>query len=174
MIYTEASRCPSRAMTPLAEPAAALSCPACGGENSSDAIFCANPSCGKALGELRYALEEFRAASNAAERVADRVARSAGHPHFATAHLVGLGLWFLLNSGLLLVMPFDAYPYPLLSILLGVEAALITSFLLISNGRRAAYAEQRAAMDYEVNVRSYRLLRDIDRRLSAIERRLDP
>ena len=46
--------------TPLdsaATVAAPLVCPACGGTNASDAVFCANPSCGKALGEFRYALE---------------------------------------------------------------------------------------------------------------------
>jgi hypothetical protein len=36
-------------------------CPMCGGENTQDAVFCANPECHKALGDFRYVEEELRA-----------------------------------------------------------------------------------------------------------------
>ena len=38
------------------EEKAAVTCPACGGENAPDAVFCTNPGCHKALGEFEYAL----------------------------------------------------------------------------------------------------------------------
>ena len=57
-----------------------ITCPACGGTNASDAIFCANPDCRKALGEFRYVQEEFSAESRWHETVAARVAAFVGHP----------------------------------------------------------------------------------------------
>jgi uncharacterized membrane protein len=147
-------------------------CPACGGANAHDAVFCANAACGKALGEFRYVLEEVRQSSSRIETVAERVARFTGQPHFVSVHVAWFAAWIALNSGAVAwLMPFDRYPYGLLGIILAIEAVLITSFLLISNNRQNVYAEKRAELEYEVNVRSYRLLQDIERRLRALESR---
>jgi uncharacterized membrane protein len=108
------------------------------------------------------------------EKLADRVTRLTGRPHFATVHVVWFAIWVALNSGVIAwLMPFDAYPYGLLGIILAAEAALITSFLLISNNRQNVHAEKRAKLEYEVNVRSYRQLQDIEQRLAALESRLE-
>ena len=70
-------------------------------------------------------------------------------------------------------MAFDTYPYSLLGILLAVEAILITGFLLISQARQSRYAELRAELDYEVNVRSYRKLQQLETTLGKLANRLD-
>jgi uncharacterized membrane protein len=61
----------------------------------------------------------------------------------------------------------------LLGIVLAIEAALVTGFLLVSNNRQNARAETRATLEYEVNVRSYRLARRIEAQLAALDARLD-
>ena len=68
---------------------------------------------------------------------------------------------------------FDAYPFSLLGIILSVEAILITGFLLISQKRQNVHAEKRAELDYEVNVRSYRKIRDLQDTLEAISDRIE-
>ncbi len=141
-------------------------CPACGGENPKDAVFCENPACHKALGEFKYVLEELMAEKNWIERIADRVTAFVSKPHFITLHTLWFILWIVLNSGLIgFFQHFDEYPYSLLGIILSIEAILITGFLLISQNHQTAYSEKRAELDYEINIRSYRKLIELERRL---------
>jgi hypothetical protein len=46
---------------PLETESEVVICPACGGGNPHDAVFCGNHECHKALGEFRYVLEELDA-----------------------------------------------------------------------------------------------------------------
>ena len=150
-----------------------LHCPVCATENSADAVFCKNRACHKALGEFAYVAEEIRASTTRLEKLADRVARFTSHPHFVTLHVVWFVVWILLNSGAVaFVMAFDTYPYSLLGILLAIEAILITGFLLISQARQGRHAELRAKLDYEVNVRSFRKLQQLETTLERLAERL--
>jgi uncharacterized membrane protein len=149
-------------------------CPGCGAINPLDAVFCGHAGCHKALGEFRYAEEEAAVRSSLIERVADHVNDFVGKPHFITVHVLWFAAWILLNSGLIMaVRAFDSYPFGLLGIILSVEAILITGFLLISNQRQNQRAEVRAELDYEVNVRSYRKLSEIETRLERLLERLE-
>jgi uncharacterized membrane protein len=67
----------------------------------------------------------------------------------------------------------DEYPFGLLGIILSVEAIFITGFLLISSNRQSAHANKRAELDYEVNVRTYRLINKADSVLSTVIERLE-
>ena len=153
---------------------APIRCPGCGGENASTAVFCANPDCHKALGEFSYVLEELDRDTSRITKLAERVAELSGRPHFVTVHVVWFALWILANSGLVAYFTaFDAYPYGLLGIILSIEGILITLFLLVSNNRQSAHAEKRAALDYEVNVRTWRLVNHLADRLDEITSRLE-
>jgi uncharacterized membrane protein len=156
-------------------------CPRCGGKNEPEAVFCANPDCRKALGEFRYVLEQLKANVKWHENVADRITRFIGRPHFLAIQVAWVAGWVLLNTGMVaLVRHFDGYPFGLLSLILSVEAILITGIILISQNRQNVYDNARAELDYEVNIRTYRLidkvegdLADLSRRLERIEERLD-
>ena len=146
-------------------------CPACGGTNPPDAVFC---GCSKALGEFRYVREELVAAARWHERLADRVSSFVGKPHFLAVHVFWFTGWVALNTGIVAVMArFDAYPFSLLGIILSIEAIFITGFLLISQNRQNAHADKRAELDYEVNVRTYREIHEIDGMLRVIVERLE-
>jgi uncharacterized membrane protein len=143
-------------------------------ENPADAVFCGNSACHKALGEFAYVAEEINSTATPLEKTADQVARFTAHPHFVTLHVAWFVVWIALNSSAFgLAMAFDTYPYSLLGILLAVEAILITGFLLISQARQSRHAELRAKLDYEVNVRSYRKLQQLETTLGALANRLD-
>ena len=146
-------------------------CPACGGENPPDAVFC---NCGKSLGEFKYVLEELQAETRWYESLASRVARFIGQPAYIAVHIALVILWIILNTGALAgIAIFDQYPYSLLGLVLGIEAVFITGFLLIDDSREDAHANKLAELDYEVNVRTYRRLQDIDAKLDWIMTRLD-
>jgi len=148
-------------------------CPKCGGTNGPTAVFCANPVCHKALGEFSYVLEELERDTSRIAKVAERVAELSGRPHFVTLHLVWFAVWVAVNSGLVAYFTaFDTYPYGLLGIILSIEGILITLFLLVSNNRQSAHAERRAALDYEVNVRTWRLVNHLADRLDDVASRL--
>ena len=151
-----------------------IACPGCGAVNEPTAVFCTGPGCHKALGEFAYVLEELARDSSRIEKLANRVAELSGRPHFVTLHLVWFAVWMLLNSGLVAAFAaFDVYPYGLLGIILSIEGILITLFLLISNNRQSAHAEKRAALDYEVNVRTWRLVNHLADRLDDVVTRLE-
>src|SRR3954451_15734005 len=151
-----------------------ITCPACGGTNAPDAVFCANHDCGKALGEFRYVQEEFSAESRWHETVAARVAAFVGHPFYIVLHVIWFAAWIAVNTGFVMLgRRFDDFPFSLLGILISIEAIFVTGFLLISQNRQTEHADKRAELDYEVNVRTYRELGEIKRALREIERRLD-
>lgn len=154
----------------IATKTSGITCPACGGENPDDAVFCGNNACHKALGEFSYVLEELDRDATRIERLAEQVARLSGHPHFITFHVVWFIAWIVLNSGVAAVFgTFDEYPYGLLGFILGAEGILITLFLLVSSNRQNQYAEKRAELDYEVNVRTWRLVNRLAQRLDKAE-----
>jgi len=151
-----------------------ITCPVCRMDNPADAVFCGNAACHKALGEFAYVAEQLSATTTRLEKTADQVARFTAHPHFVTFHVAWFVAWIVLNSGAVgFVLAFDAFPYSLLGILLAVEAILITGFLLISQARQSRHAELRAELDYEVNVRSYRKLQQLETTLARLANGLD-
>ena len=151
-----------------------IQCPGCGGANDSNAVFCANAACHKALGGFSYVLEEIERDTSRVAKLAERVAELSGRPHFVTVHLLWFAFWIAANSGLVAIFTtFDAYPYGLLGIILSIEGILITLFLLVSNNRQSVHAEKRAALDYEVNVRTWRLVNHLADRLDEVSTRLD-
>jgi uncharacterized membrane protein len=142
--------------------------------NDSNAVFCASAACHKALGGFSYVLEEIERDTSRVAKLAERVAELSGRPHFVTIHLIWFVFWILANSGIVAIFStFDAYPYGLLGIILSIEGILITLFLLVSNNRQSAHAEKRAALDYEVNVRTWRLVNHLADRLDEVTARLD-
>ena len=147
-------------------------CPACGGENSADAIFCAH--CDKALGPYRFVREELLGEATPHELLAERVTGFVAQPSFFLVHALWFVLWILINAGIFAVVRrFDNYPYNLLSILLSIEAIFITGFLLISQNRQQRYIEKAAELDYEVNVRAYREIQEMQSMLQETLVRLE-
>ncbi len=146
-------------------------CPACHGENPPDAVFCGDPQCGKALGEFAYVSEEFNKDSTIVEKIADRVTQFTGKPAFVFIHVFWFMLWFLINSGLITAsLIFDSYPFEVLTLLLSIEAVLITAFLLISAARRKAHEDHHVKLEYEYNIRTYRILMRVEENLKTLEK----
>jgi uncharacterized membrane protein len=151
-----------------------ITCPACGGANDPDAVFCANPECGKALGRFRYVPEEVRVRARWHERAADRVTAFVGRSHFIVVHVGWFLLWVAINTGIVAIArPFDQYPFGLLGLLLGAEAILLSGFLLISQNREREEERVRDEIEYEIEERTHRRIEEIERVVREIAARLD-
>ena len=159
---------------PTAHGAQPLVCPACGGANAPDAVFCAVPACHKALGGFAYVREELKKEARWHEALADRVVAGIGKPQFLGVHLLWFLGWTALNTGVLVMAPrFDAPPFALLGIILAMETIFITGFVLISQNRQAKYDAKRAELDYEVNVQTFRKIAELETTLQLVLARLD-
>src|SRR4051812_27618958 len=68
-----------------------------------------------------------------AERTGETVARFFGSFSFITAHMAVFLGWVLINAGVFPgITPFDPYPFAFLSLLVGVEFILLTTFVLMN------------------------------------------
>jgi uncharacterized membrane protein len=87
------------------------------------------------------------------ERLSDTIARHAGRSWFIATHAVWFGGWILLNSGWIgSIRPFDPYPYQFLTFVVSLEAIFLSLFILMSQGRSAKQADDRAHLDLQINL----------------------
>ena len=106
---------------------------------------------------IRTLLDERRrtmAQSSFSDRIAVTVSAFAGSMSFVYLHLCWFGLWMLYNSTAhwMGAKPFDPFPFGLLTMIGSLEAIFISTFVLISQNRMAAQAEQRADLDVQINL----------------------
>ena len=79
--------------------------------------------------------------------------RFVGTPYFFVVQCVGVGIWIFLNThssaeGL----RFDEYPFPLLAVILGLEAVLLTSCVLIRQNISDQAFERRNHLELQINL----------------------
>ena len=84
------------------------------------------------------------------ERLTDWVSQAAGSTAFIALHLAWFVVWFGANA--ISVHPFDPFPYSLLTLVVSLEAIVLTAFVLMSQNRAAKEADKRAHLDLQVNL----------------------
>lgn len=87
---------------------------------------------------------------SALERLTDRVAAAAASPAFVVLHIGWFSVWVTLNT--VVQRRFDPYPFNLLTLLVALEAIVLTGFVLIAQGRMTRVADRRAHIDLQVNL----------------------
>jgi len=119
------------------------------------------------------------------QKTADWIAEFSGSIPFLMIHIVIFALWILLNLQSVPYAPmFDPFPYGLLTMVVSLEAIILSVFVLLSQNRQAAKDHIRSDVEYEVNLKAEleiahlhekvdRLIEDSARRLQRIERHLD-
>ncbi len=93
--------------------------------------------------------------------VAGRITDFAGSMLFVYLHTLWFMLWVVINAGLLVAMgigvvPWDQFPFGLLTLIVSLEAIFLSTFVMIAQNRQSAIADARAQLDYEVNVKAER------------------
>ena len=96
--------------------------------------------------------EEDRA-RKLSDKAADAITRFTGSMAFVYIHLVGFGLWILINTGVVPLPKFDE-SFVILAMVASVEAIFLSTFVLITQNRMAALAEQRAELDLQISLLS--------------------
>jgi uncharacterized membrane protein len=91
----------------------------------------------------------------------------------AYLYAVGLGLWIVVNAGLVpQVRPFDPYPFHLLTLITSAEAVLLCLFVLTRLGRMEARAVERHRLALRAGLLIEEELVEMARLAKSIEARL--
>jgi uncharacterized membrane protein len=89
-----------------------------------------------------------------ADRVADAIANFAGSIMFVWITVLLIGSWIMAN----LVLPrrdrIDPFPFPLLTLVLSIEAIFLSIFILMSQNRAARVSDKRSHLDLQLNLLS--------------------
>lgn len=117
----------------------------------------------------RNANEEEAARLTMADRAADMIAEFGGSWKFIGSAVGFVIIWIIINSWLLYSHPFDAFPYVLLNLVLGMIAGLQAPIIMMSQNRQGQKDRLRADLDYRVNLKNELLLTEVLRRLENLE-----
>jgi CRP/FNR family cyclic AMP-dependent transcriptional regulator len=93
----------------------------------------------------------------AVERAADWIAAFSGSITFLMLHVVIFAVWILLNTNWLPGWKppmFDPFPFGLLTMVVSLEAIILSVFVLLSQNRQVAKDRIRGDIEYEVNLKA--------------------
>lgn len=99
--------------------------------------------------------EQVRRLRTFGDRLSDKVTASAGSSLFLFVNLLWFGLWVAVNQGVFgdhLI--FDPYPYGFLTMVVSLEAIILSIFVLISQNRQSKRSEIRAEADYVTDLQA--------------------
>jgi uncharacterized membrane protein len=91
------------------------------------------------------------------ERAADWIAAFSGSIPFLALHVLFFAVWILLNVDWLPGWKppmFDPFPFGLLTMVVSLEAIILSVFVLLSQNRQAAKDHIRSDVEYEVNLKA--------------------
>jgi uncharacterized membrane protein len=102
------------------------------------------------------------------QRLADKIADFGGSWTFISSFCVFLGLWIVINAGVLLARPFDPYPFILLNLMLSFLASLQAPVIMMSQNRQEARDRQHAEGDYKVNLKAELEIRHLHEKMDYL------
>jgi uncharacterized membrane protein len=111
---------------------------------------------------------EFDRKSTLGERLADKLAESAGSWKFIIIFAIVLIIWIAINSVVILWRPFDPYPFILLNLVLSCIAAIQAPIILMSQNREEAKDRLRSEYDYRVNLKAELEIRHLHEKIDHL------
>jgi len=88
-------------------------------------------------------------------RVVHWIANFSGSVFFLNLNVIVFFLWIIINLGWLPYVPkFDPYPFGLLTMIVSLEAIILSGFVLISQNLQTSKDRLRSDIEYEVNLKA--------------------
>jgi uncharacterized membrane protein len=112
--------------------------------------------------------QELQIGLTAGQRVADRVAAFGGSWKFLASFAAVLFLWIGANSVVLIIRPFDPYPFIFLNLVLSCLAAIQAPVIMMSQIRQEARDRLHATHDYQVNLKAELEIRHLHQKLDHL------
>ena len=99
--------------------------------------------------------EEMEDTRTVVQKSADWIAGFSGSIPFLLLHILVFALWIGLNLGVISALaPFDPFPFGLLTMIVSLEAIVLSVFVLLSQNRQAAKERIRADIEYDINLKA--------------------
>ena len=111
---------------------------------------------------------EFQKELSFGERLADRIADFGGSWTFISLFGGFILIWIVINTALLIVRPFDPYPFILLNLMLSCLAAVQAPVIMMSQNRQEARDRLRSENDYRVNLKAELEIRHLHEKLDHL------
>jgi uncharacterized membrane protein len=103
-----------------------------------------------AIAELE---QQVLAQRSRAERIGGAIAEFFGSLRFILAEFFAVATWVVLNTRMVVgVSPFDLYPFPLLSLIVGIEFIFLTTFVLMNQKHEMRRAEQWSHLHLQISM----------------------
>ena len=102
------------------------------------------------------------------DRLADKIAAYGGSWKFIITFAVILTMWIIINSIMLLLKPFDPYPFILLNLVLSCIAAIQAPVIMMSQNRQEAKDRARSEHDYQVNLKAELEIRNLHQKIDHL------
>jgi uncharacterized membrane protein len=111
---------------------------------------------------------QFQKKLSLGERLADRIADFGGSWTFISLFGGFILIWIVINTALLIVRPFDPYPFILLNLMLSCLAAVQAPIIMMSQNRQEARDRLRSENDYRVNLKAELEIRHLHEKLDHL------
>ena len=111
---------------------------------------------------------QFQKKLSLGERLADRIADFGGSWTFIGLFAGFILVWIAINTIVLIVRPFDPYPFILLNLMLSCLAAVQAPIIMMSQNRQEARDRLRSENDYRVNLKAELEIRHLHEKLDHL------
>lgn len=127
------------------------------------------------VADLERAFEQRRRPT---DRIADTIGGFTGSIGFILVHLLWFTAWFLINTGVIPHLKrFDPFPFILLSMIVSVEAVLLSTFVLMKQNRMQQKTDMRDHLNLQIDLlaekevtKALQLLRAVAEKVGVDER----
>lgn len=125
----------------------------------------------------RNANEEVEDNRSSVMKVADWIAEFSGSLPFLFIHLGFFAVWILLNVKIFPFGGFDPFPFGFLTLVVSLEAIILSVFVLLSQNRQVERDKVRGDIEYDVNLKAEMQIQHmhekVDTLYSELTKRLD-
>ena len=111
---------------------------------------------------------EFDRQLSFGDRVSDRLADFAGSWTFIAMFTALLLVWIAMNTLILVLRPFDPYPFILLNLVLSALAAIQAPVIIMSQNRQEERDRMNAEHDYQVNLNAEMEIHQLHRKIDHL------
>ena len=111
---------------------------------------------------------QFQKKLSLGERLADQIADFGGSWTFISLFAGFILVWVVINTIVLIVRPFDPYPFILLNLFLSCLAAVQAPVIMMSQNRQESRDRLRSENDYRVNLKAELEIRHLHEKLDHL------
>jgi uncharacterized membrane protein len=111
---------------------------------------------------------EFDRQLSFGDRVSDQLANFAGSWTFITIFSGLILVWIVINTIVLVLRPFDPYPFILLNLVLSTLAAIQAPVIIMSQNRQEERDRMNAEHDYRVNLNAEMEIHQLHRKIDHL------